>query len=686
MLNTTVPNTKRKTRVSWALALIVSHLIFNRKKLPDSVEMLDTSLTYNCTREQRNRWVKFINTIVHPRWFRRMIENRLNKGLPTHERIFLALDREYSHSKIFRYDSRKRQRWSNWYGNHFSEPKKCFVAGGGDFENFGRLKGSREKVDFKGLVELVGIVKQAESKGRQVKAMGSGHALTPLAQSDEYLVCTHNLNLTQRLAKEAIKPEYLDGFEQSVHYNNTTSVEKWYLFETSGGTKLHHLIEELNNHCGGLALINQGGSSVQSITGAISTSTHGSGMEIGPFPAFVKSITVVGKGGKIFRIEPKNGITDPQAFQLWKEDQMESLVNAVDEYEKEWKFEMDECGDESERTQLANAQRLQIEDLDICLVQNDEAFRAAQVGIGAMGVVFSLIIAVQPLYYLYEERKIFDWELVKKEMEAWDLRAYANRHRHFEVLINPYETKNEAGETIPRKCLVTTRNYAEKEIMEREIKGKHERNYLSSLISGISISGRLSPWVFNRGSQNIPNMINNSLQRIEDHKEKGGGYLDLANLVLDQGLGELKFYGYAIEFGFPLDKVIVAVEKILEVCQDSAEYDHYLAAPFALRFVKHCPAHLSMMQQGNVCMIELVSVMGVTGTISLMKKLEKEMLKLGGVPHWGLSLLPWNGKKVRKAFPMFDKWKVQQAKYAGNTFLNPFLEELMDYDLKAANS
>jgi hypothetical protein len=631
MQTTSLPSPKKKTSVGWAITLLIGKAIFYRNKLPDAVETLDRSLTYNCTRRQRARWVNRINLVLGPKMIRRILEGRLNRGLPYYERVHLTLDRELSYSKLFFKDLTFRQRWSNWYGNHTSEPKKCWVPGSGSFKNFEKLGEKKQIYDREGLEELRAIVIKAENEGRRVKAIGSGHALTAVAQCDDYIVCTQDLNQTQRRATSAIKAEFRGGYEVEVNYGNVKVKEQRFLFETSGGTKLHHLIDELYKE--GLALINQGGSSIQAISGAISTSTHGSGMEIGPFPAFVKSITLVGKEGKVYRIEPTHGVTDPEAFESCKEYQ------------------------------------------GITLIQDDEHFQAVQVGVGAMGIIFSLILEVQPKYSLYEERKLYDWEDYKILMERGDLREFANEHRHFEVLINPYEEMSDDGEVIPRKCLVTTRNYA---TQKSDLPGSQERNYLSSLISGIAISGKLSPWVFNRSYKNMPRMINNSLLRIEDHKDKGGGYEDFSHKVLDQGLGELKFYGYAIEFGFTLDKVFTAVERIIAICKESAQYDHFLAAPFSLRFVKQCPAHLSMMNQSDMCMIELVSVKDVTGTVSLLRKLEREMIALGGVPHWGLSLLPWSKSMVIKSFPRFDDWKNLQGAYGGETFITPFWENLLD--------
>jgi hypothetical protein len=629
---TFVQKKKGNAVISWVVFRLLTAVVFNRKNLPERIEDLDDSLTNHCTRERRNQWVKGVNFIVNPKWVRRKIEARLNKTSPVHEHVMLSLDNELSHSKIYEKDFPYRQRWSNWYGNHISEPLKVFVPGTGSHADFEKIAEKWSSYDFKGLQEVKDIILRAESEGRKIRAIGSGHALTPIAQCEDFIICTHDLNLTQRKATQFIKAEYADGFDVEVNFQNKKSIEKHFLFETSGGTKVHQLITALEKE--GLALMNKGGSSIQAISGAIATSTHGSGIGIGPLPSIVRSMTIVGKAGKVYRIEPSAGITDRALFQA---DQL-------------------------------------VQENEIQLIQDDDAFHAVMVGVGSMGLVFSMIIEVQESYRLYEERKVWNWETFKAKMQEGDLYTFINNHRHFDVLINPYI--DETYDSPTRKCLVTTRNYTHS--CKVPPNAQRERNYLSSFVSGISISGRLSSWIFNRNSQNIPRLTNNSLARLEDYAENGGGFEDIYYKVLDQGLGELKFYGYAIELGFEIDKAFEAVDLIIKVCKEAMEYGHYLAAPFSLRYVKRCPAHFSMMNQYDTCMIEVVSVKGVTGTISLLKRLEAELVEIGGIPHWGLSLLPWSKEMVSAAFPEYEQWKKHQAQFGGETFTNPFIKTFLD--------
>ena len=75
-------------------------------------------------------------------------------------------------------------------------------------------------------------------------------------------------------------------------------------------------IAELNAYLQGreLALPNMGGFDGQTVAGVISTSTHGSGIAFGPLSDFVRSLDIVAAGGTVYRIEPDDGPSDPEAY------------------------------------------------------------------------------------------------------------------------------------------------------------------------------------------------------------------------------------------------------------------------------------------------------------------------------------------------------------------------------------
>ena len=125
------------------------------------------------------------------------------------------------------------------------------------------------------LEELVALVRRAEAEGTTVRAVGAGHSWSDAALTDGYLVL----------------PDRLGGI---VDVDGR-------LVRVLGGTHLRDLNAALDAR--GLALPHMGGYDEQTIAGVVSTSTHGSGLNWGPFPDFVRSLELVVAGGEVVRIE-----------------------------------------------------------------------------------------------------------------------------------------------------------------------------------------------------------------------------------------------------------------------------------------------------------------------------------------------------------------------------------------------
>lgn len=166
--------------------------------------------------------------------------------------------------------------------------------------------------------EVAAIVKGCAAQGRKLRVVGSGHSFTRLVQTNDVLL---SLDLLQ-------------GVE---------SVEKEQGIATVwGGTKLKLLGEALHAH--GVSQENLGDINAQSIAGAISTGTHGTGVQFGSLATQAVGLTVVTASGDVL-----------------------------------------ECSTE----------------------QNGELFRALQVSLGMLGIIVKVKIRVIPsLKMRYESRKM----------------------------------------------------------------------------------------------------------------------------------------------------------------------------------------------------------------------------------------------------------------------------------------
>ena len=129
------------------------------------------------------------------------------------------------------------------------------------------------------LHDLVELVKRAEREGTTVRAVGAGHSWSDVALTEGYLV-------------EPRAPERPAPLEDA----RCARPRERSLVRVLGGTPLHDAQRGAGR--AGLALPNMGGYDAQTISGAVSTSTHGSGLRWGPFPDLVRSLDLVVAGGQ----------------------------------------------------------------------------------------------------------------------------------------------------------------------------------------------------------------------------------------------------------------------------------------------------------------------------------------------------------------------------------------------------
>ncbi len=146
--------------------------------------------------------------------------------------------------------------WSNWAGNQSATP--AFT-----------VKPRTEQ-------EVVDTVRYAIRQGLPVRAVGAGHSFTPLVQTGGIL-----LDLSA-----------LSGI------TGTDPARR--RVRAKGGTPISAFGDPLWEQ--GLALSNQGDIDKQSISGAISTGTHGSGIELGSFSSSLRWVRLVNGHGEIVEI------------------------------------------------------------------------------------------------------------------------------------------------------------------------------------------------------------------------------------------------------------------------------------------------------------------------------------------------------------------------------------------------
>ncbi|MER8043810.1 D-arabinono-1,4-lactone oxidase [Streptomyces sp. NPDC094032] len=199
--------------------------------------------------------------------------------------------------------------WRNWAGNVTSRPVR--------------------EVSPASAEELADAVRGAAEDGLRVKTVGTGHSFTSIAATDGVLVRPHLLTGIRRIDREAM----------------TVTVES--------GTPLKRLNVALARE--GLSLTNMGDIMEQTVAGATSTGTHGTGRDSASIAAQIRALELVTADGRL---------------------------------------------------------------MTCSATENPEVFAAARIGLGALGVITALTFAVEPVFLLTAREEPMSFDRVTSEFDA----------------------------------------------------------------------------------------------------------------------------------------------------------------------------------------------------------------------------------------------------------------------------
>ncbi|MDA0352850.1 MAG: FAD-binding protein [Chloroflexi bacterium] len=207
-----------------------------------------------------------------------------------------------------------RARWTNWAGNQSAAPL--------------RIHKPRSEE------EMVAVVRRAVARGERVKAVGSGHSFTSIALTDGHL-----LDLTE--------------YNRIVESTTDHDPERHYVTVQSG-IRLKELNPQLWDL--GYSLTNLGDVAYQSISGAVSTATHGTGKDVGGLATQIQGLRVITGDGDIV-----------------------------------------DCSMDNER----------------------ELFQAARVGVGAAGLISTVTLEVEPAFNLRAQEILMDAQVLFDKMDGF---------------------------------------------------------------------------------------------------------------------------------------------------------------------------------------------------------------------------------------------------------------------------
>ncbi|MEU4794634.1 D-arabinono-1,4-lactone oxidase [Streptomyces sp. NPDC023327] len=199
--------------------------------------------------------------------------------------------------------------WRNWAGNVATRPAREVTPATVD--------------------ELAEALRAAKADGLKAKPVGTGHSFTAAAATDGLL----------------IRPGLLTGIRAVDRAAGTVTVE--------AGTPLKRLNTALARE--GLSLTNMGDIMEQTVSGAVSTGTHGTGRDSASIAAQIKGLELVTADGTVLT-----------------------------------------CSAE----------------------ENPEVFAAARIGLGALGVITAITFAVEPVFFLTAREEPMTFDEVTSDFDA----------------------------------------------------------------------------------------------------------------------------------------------------------------------------------------------------------------------------------------------------------------------------
>jgi len=452
--------------------------------------------------------------------------------------------------------------------------------------------------------DIADIVKDAESRGLRVRAVGSGHSFSEAAKEKDYLLSMKKLDTVIQTPLDDLKPEY----------------RQKHLVSIGAGVILMVLNPKLDSM--GLALPNMGAVDFQTISGALLTGTHGTGIKQPAFPDMVRSMKLVGAGSEIIQLEPTNGMTD---------------------------------------------QALHAQHSSIKLIQDDQLFYSAILSFGGMGIVYEVTMEVKPTFWLEESRTIEKWSALKQKLLSGEFMQTVEQNDFVAFRANPYEVKGD------HTCALVRQNIIKEEDVPTGWSARR-RNLLSTIFGDIEYLIESTIRRLNRNPKRAKNSIESALKFTKDRKFSAKSY----KVLYQSGLSVIR-HGISSEFAFEAkgEKIVEVLEHIFEMAKTNAENGQlYQSSHIPVRFVPPSKAYLSSAYKRKTVYIDVPLLHTTIGDFEILERYQEMMIGLGGIPHWGKvnNKLYLNNDFIKDQYKDWKIWSdARKQMDPKGTFVNDFI-------------
>jgi L-gulono-1,4-lactone dehydrogenase len=425
--------------------------------------------------------------------------------------------------------------WTNWAGDQRCTPAAI------------ERPGSRE--------ELRAAVSGAVASGRSVRASASGHSFTGIALTDGVMV-------------------RLDRLARPLDFDAETG-----LFKVEAGIVLGELNRALDAR--GVAFENLGDIDRQSVAGAISTGTHGTGERFGSISAQIAGMEIVTADGSVVEVSE----SDP------------------------------------------------------------DLLRAARVGLGALGIVYSVTVRTVPAYTL--DRVDSPGPLDETLQRLDELNAGTD---HFEFYVFPHtdvalhrESRRTDEPPRPRHPALV---YAQEVILENWV-------------------GRL----FALGARRMPSQA----PRLSRIASRGVGRSRKVDRSYKVFASERHIRFTEMEYAIPREHAREAIERVIA---EASRPEHGVAFPIEVRFAADDDSLLSSSHQRDTCYIAVHQDRKLAWE-PYFRAVEAIAGCYGGRPHWGKRHFQ-TAEALAPLYPRWDEFQRLRARLdPGGAFRNDYTDRVL---------
>lgn len=285
--------------------------------------------------------------------------------------------------------------------------------------------------------------------------------------------------------------------------------------------------------------------------------------------------------------------------------------------------------------------------------RRDPAYPAAQVALGALGVVYSVKLQLEAQYPVYVDRRYIPVHYVLQELQ--DLRASCD---FLEIFWFPLQSKmwlyvmNRAS-SWPDPATRWGR-------LRTRVDTWWENTVAGSWIPRVARHApRFTPWL-NRAASRLANQVGVSVREASDAFHHQKAYPR----------------NWDVCYAVPVDHAARAWSEAIALVDQYARAELYpINLAFHCRFTAGSGAWIAPNQGRPTCYIEVATARGTPRWAAFFQELEARWLAIEGArPHWGK--LYWRFGELAGRYPhMNDFLDVRQAWDPDRVFLNPFLEQ-----------